>query len=218
MSRLIYIADPMCSWCYGFGPELAALLEGVPGLPVEVVLGGLRPYNKAPTTPEFKQTILGHWKTVQGRTGLPFTDSGMDHENFVYDTEPACRAVVAARMLAPETALYVLHEIQRAFYANAQDVTKASVLTDICTAAMTEAGVPTDAATFVATWTSEEAIRATNADFAQVQQWGVDGFPTLILERDGQLDLVTAGYVAMPNLIELLQGIIDAGTDTAPAK
>ena len=24
--KLIYIADPMCSWCYGFGPELAKLL------------------------------------------------------------------------------------------------------------------------------------------------------------------------------------------------
>ena len=25
--HLIYFADPMCSWCYGFGPELRKLLD-----------------------------------------------------------------------------------------------------------------------------------------------------------------------------------------------
>jgi putative protein-disulfide isomerase len=24
--HLLYFADPLCSWCYGFGPELAKLL------------------------------------------------------------------------------------------------------------------------------------------------------------------------------------------------
>ena len=36
---LVYFADPMCSWCYGFGPELDALLIGRPGLRVDLVMG-----------------------------------------------------------------------------------------------------------------------------------------------------------------------------------
>lgn len=214
MPSLIYIADPMCSWCYGFGPELAALLDGLPGMPIEVVVGGLRPYTKDAMSTELKNTLRAHWDTVATRTGLPFAPEGLEREGFVYDTEPACRAVVAARMLAPQTALYVLHEIQRAFYANAQDVTDARVLADLCAAAMTEAGAPTDASTFIATWASKEAIRATNDDFLQAQRWEVTGFPTLVLERDGQLDMVTSGYVAMPNLIELLQALVDTKAPT----
>ena len=34
--RLIYFADPMCSWCYGFAPEMAEVLEAqgrLPGAP-----------------------------------------------------------------------------------------------------------------------------------------------------------------------------------------
>src|SRR5881392_585632 len=45
--NLIYIADPMCSWCYGFGKSMDALLAQ-PGefapLQLALVMGGLRPY------------------------------------------------------------------------------------------------------------------------------------------------------------------------------
>lgn len=210
MPSLIYIADPMCSWCYGFGPQLAALLEGLPGLRIDVVAGGLRPYTREAMGTQQKETIRAHWQAVAERTGLPFAPEGLEREGFVYDTEPACRAVVAARMLAPQTALYVLHEIQRAFYANAEDVTQPEVLARVCSAAMTEAGATTDPAAFLATWASEAAIQATNDDFLQVERWKVSGFPTLVLERDGELDLVTSGYAELPQLVELLQNLVDA--------
>ena len=45
MTHLIYIADPMCSWCYGFGPELTSLLDTLPDARLDIVLGGLRAYN-----------------------------------------------------------------------------------------------------------------------------------------------------------------------------
>lgn len=221
MPSLIYIADPMCSWCYGFGPELAALLEGLPGLPVEVVVGGLRPYNKETMDDKLKTTLLEHWHKVAERTGLPFDYNGLARENFIYDTEPACRAVVAARMLAPASQLYVFHEIQRAFYSEGKDVTQGKVLASVCAEAMTESGYPMDEAAFFTTWESKEAISATNEDFLQAHRWGIGGFPTLVLERDGQLDMVTSGYMAMPTLIETLQALVDQGTgqpeETGPA-
>lgn len=209
MPSLIYVADPMCSWCYGFGPELAALLEGLPGLPIEIVVGGLRPYNRQVMDEELKTTLLGHWKQVEERTGLPFFEEGLARENFIYNTEPACRAVVAARMLAPQACLFVFHEIQRAFYAEGKDVTQGKVLAEVVVAALTQSGVPTDATTFLQLWDSEVAIRATNEDFLLAQRWKITGFPTLLLERDGKLDLAAAGYVAMPRLIELLQELVD---------
>lgn len=222
MASLIYIADPMCSWCYGFAPELGALLEGLPGLPLQVVVGGLRAYNTEPMDAGLKTTLQGHWKQVAERTGLPFSDKALEHENFIYNTEPACRAVVTARMLAPQASLPVFHAVQRAFYAEGKDVTQSDVLANVAAAALTEAGVPTDAASFLATFKSEPAVMATYHDFEQVKRWGVSGFPTLVLERDGKLDMVTAGYVAMPRLIELLQELVDTenqgeGSAGAPA-
>lgn len=212
MSRLIYIADPMCSWCYGFGPELAALLEGVPDLPVDIVLGGLRAYNKNVMDAGLRKELQEHWKTVAERTNLPFSYDILSRENFVYDTEPACRAVVAARMLAPTASLYVFHEIQRRFYSEGMDVTQGPVLAKIACEAMAEQGQNIDEATFLTTWGSDVAIKAANDDFLLAHKWGITGFPTLVLERDGQYDMVTAGYVAMPTLIELLLDLVDKGT------
>ena len=43
-ARLLYVMDPMCSWCWGFAPVLDALAEqaGAAGVGVDLVLGGLR--------------------------------------------------------------------------------------------------------------------------------------------------------------------------------
>jgi putative protein-disulfide isomerase len=40
--KLIFAGDPMCSWCYGFVPELKALAERHPGLPLTILVGGVR--------------------------------------------------------------------------------------------------------------------------------------------------------------------------------
>lgn len=209
MPSLIYVADPMCSWCYGFAPELAALLDGLPGMPLEIVVGGLRAYNTDVMDDELKATLRQHWQTVADRSGLPFAHEGLERENFVYNTEPACRAVVAVKMLAPQASLAAFHAIQRAFYADGKDVTQGEVLAEVISAALAEAGVSVDPASFLATWGSDAAVIATLDDFQQVQQWEISGFPTLVLERDGQLDLVTSGYVAMPDLVNLLQKLVD---------
>ncbi|RJF96192.1 DsbA family protein [Noviherbaspirillum saxi] len=210
MPSLLYIADPMCSWCYGFGPELTALLEGLPGLPVNIVVGGLRAYTTETMDDALRTSVRGHWKQIGERTGLPFADTAaLDEKSFVYNTEPACRAVVAARMLAPQAALAVFHAIQHAFYAEGKDVTQDAVLASVASAVLTQAGVPTNEASFLVTLKSEAAVMATYQDFEQTKRWGITGFPTLVLERDGKLDMVTAGYVAMPTLIELLQALVD---------
>ena len=43
-SRLLYVMDPMCSWCWGFAPVVEALAEqaAAAGVPLQIVVGGLR--------------------------------------------------------------------------------------------------------------------------------------------------------------------------------
>jgi len=71
--KLLYFADPMCSWCYGFSPVITALTEHFAGrLPVKVVMGGLRAGNTRPMGPQDKETIRGAWTHVHAATGQPF--------------------------------------------------------------------------------------------------------------------------------------------------
>jgi len=214
MTRLIYIADPMCSWCYGFGPELTKLLAMLVDAEVILVMGGLRAGNTKPMDDALKATLREHWRHVHDASGLPFSDAAMGHEGFVYDTEPACRAVVAVRELAPARALDYFHAVQKAFYANARDVTQPDVLADIAA----ELGLSRD--DFLATWQSSATQDMTRQDFAATQRWGITGFPTLLVEHDGQLHAITVGYQPVDGLMQRLQAIRaskSSSTNTRPA-
>lgn len=209
MTRLIYIADPMCSWCYGFGPELTTLLSGLPDMQLELIVGGLRAYNTEVMDDQLKTTLLSHWEKVGETTGLPFSDKALSQDGFVYDTEPACRAIVATGLLAPQAALDVFHAIQHGFYAEGLDTTKGEVLAAITVKVLRNSGFDIDEEGFLDTWNSEEAKAATQEDFAQTQRWGVHGFPTLVLEHGGELHLITSGFVRTETLVDRLQAVID---------
>jgi putative protein-disulfide isomerase len=187
--NLRYFADPLCSWCYGFGPELAKLTAAQPQLKLSLVMGGLRPFNKERMSPAFRAMLREHWQHVSTASGLPFSQAILDRDDFVYDTEPACRAVVTARQLFPAQAPAMLRSIQSAFYRDGRDATQSAVLADIAA----ENGY--DRATFLASMESDAMRSATRADFAATQSLGVSGFPTVAASRGEELYLVTSGYV-----------------------
>ncbi|MFN3515107.1 MAG: DsbA family protein [Phenylobacterium sp.] len=199
--HLIYFADPMCSWCYGFSPVIAAIRrEFGRSLPIRLVMGGLRPGTEEPMTPKAKAEIAGHWTHVTEATGLPFDPAVLEPEGFVYDTDPAARAVVWMRQQDSEKALALLARLHQAFYAQAQDVTDPQVLAGL----IADAGE--DGAAFLAALDSEALKHETWGDYGVSQRAGVTGFPTLVggPGPDGTYGVVTRGYqpaeVVLPTL------------------
>ncbi len=199
-ARLLYVMDPMCSWCWGFADVAQALVEQAQasGVSLHLVMGGLRTGSGAALDPSTRRYILEHWQAVAETTGQTFQFDGALPDGFVYDTEPACRAIVAAQQLDPEFSWRLVRLIQQAFYVQGRDVTKASVLTELAE----QAGLPR--IEFAEAFDSAEQVAATQADFAWVQDLGIAGFPTLLAERDGQLALLTNGYQSLDALAPLL--------------
>ena len=187
--HLLYVADPLCSWCYGFGPELTKLLDRHPGTRLDLVMGGLRPWNTQAMTAEFKAMLREHWRHVATASGLPFSESVLEREGFIYDTEPACRAVVTARDMDVSKAYGYLKAIQRAFYRDGRDATSGDVLADIAA----ESGYERD--TFRMNFDSELMREEVKTDFTTTKTLKVNGFPTLGVSYGPQLFLVTSGYV-----------------------
>jgi putative protein-disulfide isomerase len=206
-THLLYIADPMCSWCYGFGPELRAFLKTLPEARLDIVLGGLRAYNTQAMDQDVCTMILGHWQKVAQVSGLPFAQESLLKPGFVYDTEPACRAVVAARTLAedmpPTLILDVFTAIQDAFYAKSIDVTQVNELAKVAVGAMNDFdGTESfDVESFLETLTSPMTINETRQDFEQIQRWGVRGYPVLLLAKPEGLHMLSSGYTKVDQLI-----------------
>jgi putative protein-disulfide isomerase len=199
---LWYFADPMCSWCWGFSPTIDALREHYGArMRIALVLGGLRPGERTALTESARNDILEHWRAVAARTGQAFRFDGALANGFVYDTEPASRAVVAVGGVDPTQTFAMFKAIQRAFYAEGRDVTRADVLAELAA----HCGV--DAARFAAAFDSDDARAKTRAHFRQARAAGVHGFPALILQHDTQLTRVSEGCQPLATV----QSAIDAG-------
>ena len=198
-SRLLYVMDPMCSWCWGFAPVVEALAEqaAVDGVPLQIVTGGLR-RDQVAINAAARVRYLGYWQAVNASTGQLFDFERGLPEGLVYDTEPACRALVTARQLDAASAWTLLKLVQQAFYTEGADVTQASVLVQLAE----QAGIPR--IEFAEAVDSQAMQEATAADFTWVQDLGIAGFPTLLAERDGQLALLTNGYQPLEVLAPLL--------------
>jgi putative protein-disulfide isomerase len=177
---------------------LAERFEG--RMDLQLVMGGLRAGNAAPMRPADKAYIRDAWTRVNAATGQPFDFSFLEREAFVYDTEPACRAVVAVRRLRPQMALPFMARISQAFYAENRDMTSAEEIAAVAEETGFDAQQFGDA--FLAADTRNETFR----DFRAAQELGIRGFPTLIAgsEEKGYA-LVTNGYRPLDDVLEPLE-------------
>lgn len=189
-AKLLYVGDPMCSWCWGFANVIAELLENYQDkLDFEILLGGLRPTNEVKVDENMKDFLLHHWTEVNKRSGQKFDHSILDQLGWIYNTEPACRAVATARELEGSAkALHFFNHLQKAYYAEGNIITTDDVIkkqVDIF-------GFETES--FMKEFTSDNAKQKIFHEFGTVQQIGVQGFPTLLLIKDESASLVASGY------------------------
>ena len=211
--QLIYVGDPMCSWCWGFSPVMRALAEQCDGrAAVSFVAGGLRPGATEPANEERRRALRHHWDEVQQRTGQLFRYDILERDDFVFDTEPSCRAAVTVRALYDQgRALSFFADLQRAFYTDCADITDPGTLADLAN----QAGL--DRTAFVERFAADDMAEATRSDFDIATSFGVMVFPTVVA-RDGEdFGHLTAGYrpyeMLQPGLENWLEHGFDGSSD-----
>ncbi|MGH8911075.1 MAG: DsbA family protein [Acidimicrobiia bacterium] len=204
-SALVYVGDPMCSWCWGFAPVIDAV-AAARHLDIEIVVGGLRPGPAAqPLTQRMEEFLRREWEMIHQRTRQPF-DAGILKElgrSWSYDTEIPARAVVAMRDQLPGETWRFFGRLQKAFYAQRVDVTDTTaykVLLD---------GFDVEPSRFIDRLGSDELGQETLGDFARARRWGITGFPTLLFRRGEQLHLLTAGYRPADDVAAALGSILE---------
>lgn len=201
MVQLIYVADPMCSWCYGFSREISRLIASEGAVQLQLVAGGLSPFNTKVMDDNQKLAVKAHWKEVEKETGLTFSNQTMSQKDFVYDTEPACRAVVAIRETVPEMSLGYMHVLQKAFYVEGQNITQPTVLAEVAEK------IGLDRKNFEAAFELQSIKDATADDFAMTKRWNISGFPTLLLKQGRKLHVLTIGYAKCDELMARLDEV-----------
>lgn len=201
---LIYIGDPMCSWCYGFAPQLDELLTRLDGqVDLRLVMGGLRPFNTE-TMAKLGNYVRGHWHHVAEASGQPFNTEILDDHTFVYDTEPPSRAVLVMRKLQPESEYPFFERIQEAFYRANQNTNEERTYLLLAK----QFGV--DETAFSAAYNSTDTRNATLADFQFAQNLGVRGFPTTVLHHNDTYTMLANGYTTADQIEPAVKHILSA--------
>ena len=194
--EIIYVGDPMCSWCWGISPALRQLKDSFEpqGVPFRIIVGGLRPGGGDVWNDQMKDFLAHHWQQVHERSGQPFLYDLLNIDSFDYDTEPSCRAVVVARSIKPEAEFDFFEHTQRKFYAASQDPKELTFYEDICSI------LEIDFGDFSTRFNSQEAVDTTHQEFILNRNWGVTGYPTVLLRNNQKLYMAAHGFTTYEEL------------------
>ena len=203
LPQLIYVGDPMCSWCYGFGPEMQKALDSLDNkVQFSVVMGGLRPYNTERIA-DMHDFLKEHWEHVHAASGQPFNFAILSDTTLIYDTEPACRAVVIARSMQPATAFAFFKDVQYAFYFKNKDIRQPEAYRSIC------AKHDINYDLFAEKFSDEKSRKLSEKDFERTAELGVRGFPTLLLQHSGKTHVITRGYEKAEKVVEAVEARLE---------
>jgi putative protein-disulfide isomerase len=189
-SRLYYIHDPMCSWCYAFRPVWMQIQRNLPAdVQVQYVLGGLAPDSDQPMSPEIRAYVQGQWhKIIQTVPGTVFNFAFWEQCQPRRSTYPACRAVLVAREQGRDCEIAMIHAIQDAYYRHAQNPSDTDTL---CALAQS---VGLEEESFARKLNADTTQQALLADIALARRIGGNSFPSLFLQREGKIRRIAHDY------------------------
>ncbi|MCM2972699.1 DsbA family protein [Larsenimonas suaedae] len=193
-SRLIYLFDPLCGWCYGAGSALPSLLAST-DLTLYMQPTGLFSGEGARLMDEvFADYAWRNDQRISRLTGREFSTRYReqvltDHAQS-FDSGPVTVALTAVHLSAPEREFDALEAIQRARYVDGCDITRLETLS-----AILESSGLVDAARRLGA--PDNALLTANQmrvgqGRALLEQTGAQGVPTLVVERQGQQHVLSS--------------------------
>ena len=190
-ATLYYVADPMCSWCWGFASTLEKLeAQLTPDVQLQLVLGGLAPDSDEPMDDATKAYVQRAWRTVAQATGAQFNFAFWEQCAPRRSTFPACRAVLAAGDRGRE----MFTAIQRAYYLEARNPSDTATLIELAS----ELGIP--AQPFADRLASDATQHVLQSHFHLRDRLQAHGFPALLLERNHKVTSLAHGFTPLQNL------------------
>jgi putative protein-disulfide isomerase len=190
MVTVHYFFDPMCGWCFG-ATSLTEIVKNTAlssdNIKIALHPGGM--IQRREMNSDFRAIAQQHDKKIEALTGQKFSQKyhnklGSD-ETITLDSYITGQAVLVAEQ-AFGKGLAMLKVIQQAHYVDAIDVSNLIILTELAK----KLGIDGSA------WQQKMASEAENScseiekNRLLMAQWGVNGFPTFVVENKGEISVL----------------------------
>ncbi|MGK0271435.1 MAG: putative protein-disulfide isomerase [Cocleimonas sp.] len=194
----------MCSWCWGFRPTWTEIKTNLPDtVEIKYLLGGLAPDSDEPMSESMKSDIAGYWRRIQQHIpGTQFNFDFWDKCEPRRSTYPACRAVIAARKQNPDIELEMIDKVQTAYYMEAQNPSDDSTLIDIAKS------LDLDEQQFASDLNAPETQQQLESEMMLGRQLGAQGFPSIVLAKDGQAQYLPLDYNSAENVVNMIKSTV----------
>jgi putative protein-disulfide isomerase len=187
--ELIYVGDPMCSWCWGVAPTIEYLAKRN-DIRFRLVVGGLRVGDRVkPLDDDLRRAMTESWTRIEAKTGQPFDTSFLQRGTWVFNTELPAIAVTTMRELDPSQTLPFFDHLQQSFYRDGVDITDRRAYPELVRP------FPVAESLFLTGIDSAAGRKRARDDFAERRELGVDVLPTVLLEVEGKLQKLGSGYL-----------------------
>ena len=190
-SKLIYVHDPMCSWCWGFAPTWLKLKSELEHnfkdiLSIEYKVGGLAPDSQAPMPQNMQDMLQSTWHKISVQLGTQFNHDFWRNCQPRRSTYPACRAALIARKANKEADMVAA--IQHAYYLNAQNPSDENTLIELAQ------HIGLDKADFASSLQSHQINDELNAELVYAHSLPIQGFPSLVLINNDKAFPIAINY------------------------
>jgi putative protein-disulfide isomerase len=196
-AKIIYIYDAYCGWCYGFSPVINAFHQKYQNdYTFEVISGGLIIGDRVgPMDPNMAKYIKGAIPRLMDVTGVKISEAYVNtlgNPTRINDSMIPAKAMAAFRKLEPNRVVEFASWLQKVQFVDSKDLTQIEVYRDAATAFKIS---PDD---FVREM--EASTDDAKSDFMKAQQWGITGFPAVLIDRGDTLIALSNGFTDLPNL------------------
>ncbi|ASM52320.1 putative protein-disulfide isomerase [Pseudoalteromonas espejiana DSM 9414] len=200
-NKLIYVHDPMCSWCWGYKPTWLKLKSELqPILEIEYRVGGLAPDSQEPMPLAMRDMLKGTWEKINAMLGTRFNYDFWQQCEPRRSTYPACRAALIARAHNKEPQM--IEAIQHAYYLNAQNPSDETTLIALADT------IGLDKQKFTDDLTSQSLNNQLTDELAFTRSLPIRGFPSLVLITNDTAIPIEINYTDHQQTINKIKSIL----------
>ncbi|MDU2064470.1 MAG: DsbA family protein [Sporomusaceae bacterium] len=199
-TKLYYVMDPMCGWCYGFSDVMSQIHDKYKAdfdftvLPAGMWVGD----HVQVMNSQLGSMIKSHNTTITKVTGKSFGPDFeaniLEKDQAVLDSLPGSKAIIAMQNLQEDKVFAYIKQIYQAFYIEGRDMNDWRIYAELAA----KYGIPE--AVFQAEFFSEENLPKVKQAFDLAEKLGATTYPSLVAVQENEIQLVSQGYTAFSEL------------------
>jgi putative protein-disulfide isomerase len=189
--ELLYIYDPLCGWCYGFGPVVERIEREHTSVEVTIISGGMVLGDRIAPVGNMAPYLLKAMPRLEKTTGVTYGEpykALLKQGTYMTSSEKPSVALCVYKSFTADRAVSFAHDIQSSFFKEAKDLNKDETYADLA------GSYGLDKNVFLERMKDSTYLKQAYAEFKQAASFGIDGYPCLFLKKGDKYIQVADGY------------------------